>query len=76
MKTTQPQISLRVEESKKRKSDGLSPLYIVVSWKGRVKEATGIYIKPEQLKNNTIKGNSRANEQLQNRLAEIDDNIK
>lgn len=76
MKTTQPQISLRVEESKKRKSDGLSPLYIVVSWKGRVKEATGIYIKPEQLKNNTIKGNSRANQQLQNRLAEIDDNIK
>ena len=76
MKTTQPQISLRVEEGKKRKSDGLSPLYIIVSWKGRVKEATGIYIKPEQLKNNTIKGNSRANEQLQNRLAEIDDNIK
>ena len=76
MKTTQPQISLRVEESKKRKSDGLSPLYIVVSWKGRVKEATGIYIKPEQLKNNTIKGNNRSNEQLQNRLAEIDDNIK
>ena len=76
MKTTQPQISLRIEESKKRKSDGLSPLYIVVSWKGRVKEATGIYIKPEQLKNNTIKGNSRANEQLQKRLAEIDDNIK
>lgn len=76
MKTTQPQISLRVEESKKRKSDGLSPLYIVVSWKGRVKEATGIYIQPNQLKNNVIKGNSRANEQLQKRLAEIDDNIK
>lgn len=76
MKTTTPQISLRVEESKKRKSDGLSPLYIVVSWKGRVKEATGIYIQPEQLKNNIIKGNSRANELLQKRLQEIDDNIK
>ena len=76
MKTTTPQISLRVDESKKRKSDGLSPLYIVVSWKGRVKEATGIYIQPQQLKNNTIKNNSRANEQLQNRLQEIDDNIK
>lgn len=76
MKTTTPQITLRVEETKKRKSDGLSPLYIVVSWKGRVKEATGIYIKPQQLKNNTIKNNSRANEQLQNRLQEIDDNIK
>lgn len=76
MKTTTPQISLRVEQSKKRKSDGLSPLYIVVSWKGRVKEATGIYIKPEQLKNNIIKGNSRANGQLQKRLQEIDDYIK
>jgi len=76
MKTTQPQVSLRVEESKKRKSDGLSPLYIIVSWKGRVKEATGIYIQPEELKNNIIKGNIRANELLQKRLQEIDDNIK
>lgn len=76
MKTTQPQVSLRVEESKKRKSDGLSPLYIVVSWKGRVKEATGIYIQPNQLKNNVIKGNNRANELLQKRLQEIDDNVK
>lgn len=52
MKALKPTIRLIIEKSKKRKSDGRFPLYILVTWKfTRAKEYTGIHIYDSELTN-------------------------
>lgn len=74
MKTNTPTYTAKVDQTKTRK-DGLAPVYIFINWRGRAKESTGIYIQPNQLKNNVIKGNAKANSQLQQKLEEIENTI-
>ena len=75
MKTRPPHPTAKIDISKTRK-DGLAPVYIHLNWLcTRAKEATGLYIEPDRLKNNVIRGNSRANNALQQRLNEIEQRI-
>lgn len=72
MKTDRPTLKVVIDKSKIRKSDGLAPLFIQVTWKGkRVKEGTGIYLDPKEFK----KRSYSSNKTLMRRLREIDRRI-
>ena len=69
---TRPTVHVYTDKTKKRKSDGMVPLNIVVTYKGkRVKEATGIHVTESEFR----KGEYRTNRTLSKRLREIDQRI-
>lgn len=53
MKTTTPQITVKPDASKVRR-DGTAPIYIYVNWRGRAKQATGVYCRPSDWKSKTM----------------------
>lgn len=53
MKTTTPQITVKPDTSKVRR-DGTAPIYIYVNWRGRAKQATGVYCRPSDWKSKTM----------------------
>lgn len=72
MKTDRPTLKVVIDKSKIRKSDGLAPVFIQVTWKGkRVKEGTGIYLDPKEFK----KRSYSSNKTLMRRFREIDRRI-
>ena len=72
MKTDRPTLKVVIDKSKIRKSDGLAPIFIQVTWKGkRAKEGTGIYLDPKEFK----KRSYSSNKTLMRRLREIDRRI-
>lgn len=72
MKTDRPTVKVVIDKSKVRKSDGLAPIFIQVTWKGkRVKEGTGIYLDPKEFK----KRSYSSNKTLMRRFREIDRRI-
>lgn len=72
MKTDRPTLNVVIDKSKIRKSDGLAPIFIQVTWKGkRVKEGTGIYLDPKEFK----KRSYSSNKTLMRRFREIDRRI-
>lgn len=69
---TRPTVHVYTDKTKKRKSDGLVPLNIVVTYRRkRVKESTGIYVTEKEFR----KGAYRTNRALSKRLREIDQRI-
>ena len=53
MKTNRPTITVKPDQSKARQ-DGTAPVYIFVNWRGRAKQATGIYTKPSEWRERTL----------------------
>lgn len=76
MKTKNPQVSVILDTTKKRK-DGRCPLFINVCWKGRAKKATSIYCFEEQFNKVSfiIKGDKKTTSELHMMLDEVYDNI-
>ena len=75
MKTTTPQVSIKLE-AQKIKKNGEAPIYVHVNWKGRAKRATGIYCKPSEYSSKTlVKGNPEKNKALRQIIQDIEENI-
>lgn len=75
MKTTTPQVSIKLD-AQKIKKNGEAPIYVHVNWKGRAKRATGIYCKPSEFSSKTlVKGNPEKNKALRQIIQDIEENI-
>ena len=70
MKTTEPKVSV-IQDTTKTKKDGTAPLYILVCWRGRSKESTGVSMTPKDFGRKMWRSDRR----IKKRLSDIDDNI-